>query len=123
LRQPEAAYKHHNPQPAAPTIRLFALRPVKWRAGNGLQIVAQKFQDCELPPATAKKALAMRVCVAADDALARQHRGTVAGHADPRLAFDLDLEPGAVAAVGPIVASSPFQVVDRGPATLMRIAR
>jgi hypothetical protein len=65
----------------------------------------------------------MRVCVAPNDALAGQHRGTVPGHADARLAFDLDAEPGVVATAEPILASSPFTVVDRGGPVQMRVAR
>jgi hypothetical protein len=112
LPKPQAVAKHVNPAPAPSTVRLFAMRPIKWRAGNGLQIVGQKFQDCELPPATAKKALALKACVPVDDALARQHRGTVAGHPDAKLAFDLDAEPGVVATA-----------VDRGGPVQMRVAR
>jgi hypothetical protein len=122
LRKPEAPFV-----PAViakpPTVQLFAMRPVKWKDVNGKLTTAQKFTDAQLTPQAAMRALASGACVNMSDPLRRQHHGTTAGNADPRLAFDLDAEPERKA--DPITASVPpqFTVVDRGPAVPMKIAR
>jgi hypothetical protein len=109
--------------PTARTVHLFAMRPVKWKDANGKQIVAQKFTDVMLTPSAAMRAISVKACVQINDPLRRQHHGTTAGNADPRLAFDLDTDPERTA--DPIMASTPpqFTVVDRGPAIPMKIAR
>jgi hypothetical protein len=124
LKQPE--------QPIVPTVvakpvrmTLFAMRSIKHTdPDSGELIVKQKFQDVEMPPTYAKVALDLRVCVRVSDPLRQQHRGTVAGHPDAALAFDLDaaMNQPKPAAADPIMASasaspnSPFTEIDRGPA-------
>jgi hypothetical protein len=70
---------------------LFCTRSVKFvDPDSGKLIVAQKFQDLEMPPSYAKAALESKICVRVTDPLRAQHNGSVAGHPDPALAFDLD---------------------------------
>jgi hypothetical protein len=113
-------------------MTLFCTRSVKHvDPDSGKLIVTQKFQDVEMPPTYAKVALDLKICVRVSDPMRKQHHGTYAGNADPALAFDLDAaihEPKA-AAIDPIMASaptsptSPFTVVDRGPAIQMLVSR
>jgi hypothetical protein len=111
-------------------MTLFAVRSIKFtEPDSGKLIVAQKFQDLEMPPSYAKAALESKICVRVTDPLRAQHAGTVGGHADPALAFDLDaaMSEPKPAAVDPIRAStppaSPFTVVDRGGPVQMKVAR
>jgi hypothetical protein len=110
-------------------VSLFAMRSIKFTdPDSGKLIVAQKFQDLEMPPTFAKIALENKICVRVTDPLRAQHNNSVAGHPDPALAFDLDAAMSAPkpAAVDPIRASapvSPFQVVDRGGPIPMKVAR
>jgi hypothetical protein len=89
--------------------------------------VIQKFQDGEFPPTYAKVALEQKVCTRLIDPLRKQYFDTTPGHADPRLAFDLDavMNMPKPITVDPIMASAPpqFTVVDRGPAIPMKVAR
>jgi hypothetical protein len=111
---------------------LFCLRSVKYvDPDSGELIVVQKFQDGVFPPSFAKVAIEQKIAVRVSDPLRRQHHGAVAGHPEAALAFDLDAamhEPKA-AAIDPIRASaptsptSPFKVVDRGPAIQMLVSR
>jgi hypothetical protein len=107
-----------------PTVTLFALRPVKFRNANGELIVTQKFQDAELPPDAAKRALELGACVRLSDPLRKAHHGTTPGHPHADLAFDLDSAEPEHKPVEPIMSSaSPFTVVDRGPPTQMKVLR
>jgi hypothetical protein len=106
--------------PPAPTVSLFAMRPVRWIAADGTPRVAQKFSDANLTPSAASRGLACGALVPLDSPLRRQHHNTVEGHARADLALDLDAEP---APIDPIQRSSPFTVVDRGPAIQMKVAR
>jgi hypothetical protein len=87
-------------QPEQPVVRavvaksvrmtVFATRSIKHTdPDSGKLTVTQKFQDVEMPPSFAKVALEQRVAVRMSDPL-RKHRGSVGGHPDPALAFDLD---------------------------------
>ncbi|KJC44815.1 hypothetical protein UP09_14285 [Bradyrhizobium sp. LTSP885] len=126
LRRPEPA-PVPTVAPVAPTVHLFAMRSVKWKDANGSAIVAQACTDVYLTPNAAMRALSAKACVQINDPLRRKHHGTVAGHADPRFALDLDADPESTA--DPILASTPaspqpqFTVVDRGPAIQMKVVR
>jgi hypothetical protein len=108
--------------PAAPTILLFALRPIKWIAADGTKCAAQKFTDAALTETAASRGLAMGALVALDSPLRKQHHGTAPGHVRVDLALDLDAEP-VHQQVEPIEPSSQFTVIDRGGPIPMRVAR
>jgi hypothetical protein len=126
LRRPEPAYVEPAAAPAPTTVQLFALRPIKWRDAAGARKVVQKFRDCELPPATAQRALALKACVRMSDPLRRQHHNTTEGHGRLDTALDLDEDASGVAVADPIMASSAlphqFTPIDRGPPVQLRIA-
>jgi hypothetical protein len=72
-------------------ITLFAMRSVKFvDPDSKTLVVVQKFKDGEFPPTYGKFALDQKIVVRVSDPLSAQHRGSVAGHPDPALAFDLD---------------------------------
>jgi hypothetical protein len=120
LKQPMQPYTAPPPPPKPETVPLFALRPIKWKNADGMQRVAQKFQDVDLPPATAARAIRIKACVQLTDPLRRQHHGTVGGNADPALALDLD-EPEPRLA-DPIMQSSPFETPTIGEPRILKIA-
>jgi hypothetical protein len=97
-----------------PTVTLFALRPIKFRNTSGELIVTQKFQDTELPPKAAKRALELGVCVRLSDPLRKAHHGATPGHPRADLALDLDSAEPEHKPVEPIKSSSPFTTIDRG---------
>jgi hypothetical protein len=131
VKKPEAPIV---PAVVAEPVRmdLFAMRSVKYvDPDSGKLIVVQKFQDGVFPPSYAKVAIEQKVAVRVSDPVRKQHHGTTPGHANAELAFDLDAamhEPKA-AAIDPIMASvptsptSPFTVVDRGPAIQIKVSR
>jgi hypothetical protein len=90
VRKPEAPVVV--PAVARPVrVTLFAMRSIKFTdPDSGKPIVAQKFSDAEMPPTFAKVAIENKICVRVTDPLRAQHNGTVSGHADPTLAYDLD---------------------------------
>lgn len=78
-----------------PTVRLFAMRPIKWRDASGQQRSAQKFTDADLTESAAARGLASGACVRLSDPLRKQHHGTAPGPVRVDLAFDLDNEASA----------------------------
>jgi hypothetical protein len=119
LKVPPVAAPKAAPVAAPPPMTtVFATRSIKFTDPNtGKLVLVKQFQDAEMPPAHARIALDLRVCVRLDDPVRRQNHGSVAGHAEPAHAFDLDLAMEVPRpAVVPIKASSPFTIVDRGPA-------
>jgi hypothetical protein len=129
VKKPETPYVV--PVPTKPVrMPLFCTRSVKFiDPDSGKLIAAQKFSDIEMPPSYAKAALENKICVRITDPLRAQHKGTVGGHPDASLAYDLDaaMNEPKPAAVDPIRASSPtaspFTVVDRGGPVQMKVAR
>jgi hypothetical protein len=72
-------------------ISLFAMRSVKFvDPDSKTLVVVQKFKDGEFPPTYGKFALDQKLVVRISDPLRAQHNNSVAGHADPALAYDLD---------------------------------
>jgi hypothetical protein len=107
--------------PPAPTVSLFAMRPVRWIAADGTPRVAQKFTDVSVTPSAASRGLACGALVPLDSPLRRQHHGTVEGHGRADLAFDLDAEP-----VGPStepIQHSAFEPPIVGKPYTLRVAR
>jgi hypothetical protein len=121
MKMPDAPFVEPIAVEAA-VVQLFCMRPVKWRDANGKQVVAQKFTDAELTPQAAKRALSENACVRMNDSLRRQHHGTTPGHADPRLALDLDADPASIPQTAPIQHSA-FEPAVVGPARILKIAR
>jgi hypothetical protein len=106
--------------PPAPTVSLFAMRPVRWIAADGTPRVAQKFTDASLTPSAASRGLACGALVPLDSQLRRQHHGTAEGHARADLAFDLDAEP--VHSSAPELHSA-FTPINRGEPYVLKVAR
>jgi hypothetical protein len=113
-------------------MELFCLRSVKYiDPDSGEQIVIRKCQDGAFPPSYAKIALEQKIAVRLSDPLRRQHHGSVGGHADEALAFDLDLamsDPKPTSA-DPITASAPVSPFVPNPdvrppyTAMMKVAR
>jgi hypothetical protein len=106
LRKPATAPYKAPAEVVAPSVTVFAMRPIKFKNGAGKLVVVQKFQDAEMPPATAARALAMKARVHLNDPLRRQHHGTVEGHGRADLALDLDADPVQQPAIDPIMSSA-----------------
>jgi hypothetical protein len=106
--------------PPAPTVSLFAMRPVRWIAADGTPRVAQKFSDANLTPSAASRGLACGALVPLDSPLRRQHHNTVEGHARAALALDLDAEP--VHSSAPELHSA-FTPINRGEPYVLKVAR
>ena len=112
LRKPATAPYKAPAEVVAPSVTVFAMRPIKFKNGAGKLVVVQKFQDAEMPPATAARALAMKARVHLNDPLRRQHHGTVEGHGRADLALDLDADPVQQPAIDPIMSSA-FEPMNR----------
>jgi hypothetical protein len=90
LKQPEAPVVVPIVQKPV-RVSLFAMRSIKFvDPDNGERIVAKQFRDVAMPPTYAKAALDLKIAVRISDPLREQHHETIAGHADPAHAFDLD---------------------------------
>jgi hypothetical protein len=108
------------PEPTPETRRLFALRQLKWKDAAGRQCYGQQFEDCDLPPATAEKALRCGAVTSLDDDRRKQLRGSRGGHhVNPHTPDLLDLDAlegrsGARhASFDPVLARADFRVIDR----------
>jgi hypothetical protein len=119
LKPPEQPFV---PPVVAKPVRmdLFAMRSIKHTdPDSGKLIVTQQFQDVAMPPTFAKIAIEQRTAVRISDPLRKQHHGTVAGHPDAALAFDLDLAMSETRTmpklVEPIRQSNPQFVETIGP--------
>jgi hypothetical protein len=115
LKKPEAPVVAP-PVTKAPTIRLFALRCVKFRDADGVLVAIQQFADGDFTPAAALKARSLKAVTELNDPLRRKHHGTIGGHPRVEHALDLDADPAGEAADPIRSSASPFQIVDRGPA-------
>jgi hypothetical protein len=108
------------PEPVPETRRLFALRQIKWKDTTGRQQYGQQFEDCDLPPATAEKALRCGAVTSLDDDRRKQLRGSRGGHhVNPNTPDLLDLDAlegwsGAQhASFDPVLRGADFRVIDR----------
>ena len=121
LKRPEAPYVE-KPVLPAPTQIVFCLRSIKWHDTERKQHLAGKFTDAYLPPQLVAKALKSGACIAISDPRRKQfhHTQNEQPRADTALNLDADAEPKSIE---PTMASSPFTVVDRGPAVQMKVAR
>jgi hypothetical protein len=121
LKRPEAPYVE-KPVLPAPTQIVFCLRSIKWRDTERKQQLAGKFTDAYLPPQLVAKALKSGACIAISDPRRKQfhHTQNEQPRADTALNLDADAEPKSIE---PIMVSSPFTVVERGPAIPMKVAR
>jgi hypothetical protein len=106
---------------AAPVrMDLFCMRSVKYiDPDSGKMILIPKFQDGVFPPSFAKIAIEQKIAVRISDPLRKQHHGTVAGHPDAALAFDLDAAMAEKSTgpklVEPIRQSNPQFIETIGP--------
>jgi hypothetical protein len=107
-------------EPAPETRRMFALRQIKWKDATGRQHYGQQFEDCDLPPATAGKALRCGAVTSLDDDRRKQLRGSRGGHhVNPNTPDLLDLDAlegwsGARhASFDPVLRDADFRVMDR----------
>jgi hypothetical protein len=109
------------PEPVPETRRMFALRQIKWKDATGRQCYGQQFEDCDLPPATAAKALACGAVTSLGDDRRKQFRGSRGGHhVNPNMPDLLDLDAlegwsGARHASfdDPVLRQADFRVIDR----------
>jgi hypothetical protein len=114
--------------------KVFSSHALTWLDENGSQRVIAKWHDIELPHAAAAFALQVGLAVLPDNPLCAKSRGHSPGHPEPGWLNDLDARVGPNISVvdgeprqppvDPIRSSSgPFQIVDRGPAVQMKVAR
>jgi hypothetical protein len=115
--------------PAKPTLTaVFATHALTWIDENGSQRIIGKWRDIELPEPAAAFALQARLAVLPNDPMCSKSRGQSPGHPEPSWLNNLDTKIGpniqGVPPVDPIRSSAgPFTVVDRGPATQMKVLR
>jgi hypothetical protein len=95
-------------------VRVFTLQNISWTV-DGRVTTASKFCDVDLPPETAKRALASHACAPTDSDVRRQWAGSrPMTHPDPDQCVSID---GAViVALDAPVVDGQFVRVDRGPA-------
>jgi hypothetical protein len=119
--------------PAKPILTaVFATHALTWIDENGSQRILGKWRDIELPEATATFALQAHLAVLPNDPMCAKSRGQSPGHPEPSWLNNLDTKVGpniqgsgdGTPSVDPIRSSAgPFTVVDRGPATQMKVLR
>jgi hypothetical protein len=108
---------------------LFCLRTIKWTDTSGKKHIVQQYEDAELEPHIAARAIKRQACVGLGDPrrskLLHAHGGK---HARDALdTIDLDSEVARDPAHDPIMSdqvlrAANFRVIDRGPAQTMPIA-
>jgi hypothetical protein len=76
-------------KPTAGTRRLFSLRPLRWTDAEGRVRHGQQFEDCELTPIAAQRALRLRAVCGLDDPRRRELKGARGGHHVNTNALDL----------------------------------
>jgi hypothetical protein len=107
-------------EPAPETRRLFALRPIKWTDAEGHVLYCQQFEDADLTPAAAQRALRVGAVCGLDDPRRKELRGARGGHHVNVNAIDLlDLDAvedwsGAPHASFDPVAQANITPYDRG---------
>jgi len=132
-RSPSTLTKPDAPRAAVavaepPVVRVFTTKNISWTTAEG-QKTAGKFNDVDLPPETAQRALASGICQPIGGELWRQWSGTKALVSPPVAectALDA-VDVGGTAEVIPLNADMPtdprFQRVDRGPPVILRVPR
>jgi hypothetical protein len=118
LRKPEAVVAASAPKPV--TVRLFAMRAVKWTDAAGMQRFIGKYNDVDLPERAAAFALKNNICVVLTDPRRKQLHGLSPGHPEHHWCTDLDDAeatvadmPAPAAELEPIKHSA-FTAVNRG---------
>jgi hypothetical protein len=100
-------------------VSVFAIRAVKWRDADGSQRCSSKFLDCELPAATAVRALACGAALKLDHPERKKNLGMWPGHTSLGMCFDLDAADASAPQHDPIKHSD--FVVTVGTPRLMRV--
>jgi hypothetical protein len=109
-------------KPAPETHRLFALRPLKWTDAEGHVRYGQQFEDCDLPPVAARRALRLGAVCNLHDQRRNEVRGSRGGQHVNTNAVDLldldDEEDCRPQHIQPVMRSDPlssanFTVIDR----------
>jgi hypothetical protein len=119
LPQPPEAYVAPPVPAKEPTVTVFAMTQIKFKNASGEQIVVQAYQDAEMPPPSAAKALRLGVVTKLDDPRRSQHHGTVGGHPRADQALNIDAAPEPVREA---VLHSAFEKPTIGPAQILKIA-
>jgi hypothetical protein len=105
-----------------PLVRVFAVRPLKWLDETGQQRACGKFVDCDLPPQTAKRALASGVVLELSNPARKTSLGSWPGNYSLAACHDLDAAAaGAPPQHDPVVHSA-FEPIDRGKPFQLRVA-
>jgi hypothetical protein len=131
LPKPEAAVMPAAAPPKPVTVRLFAMKPVRWKDEAGLQRFVGKFNDVDLPGTAAAFALKKGICVELADPKRKQLHGLAPGHPEPNWCVDLDDETETALAEEKsrheeqhvVLHSSvdpTFQILDRGKPFIVR---
>jgi hypothetical protein len=102
------------------TTRVFATRAISWTDAEGNLRYVGRYNDADLPPETAARALRLKACVPLDDPARRQQKGTWPGHPDPTQCFSVD-EPSTMAPAAPNEPVQ-FERLDCGKPYVVRTA-
>jgi hypothetical protein len=97
------------------TVPMFAAKHVKWINAEGQIQICRRYDDCELPEATAARALKSKACWSITDPRRRELKGSWDAH--PSAAQCTDLDAVDESAAVNTASSEPvqlFQRVDRG---------
>jgi hypothetical protein len=126
LKQPEAPPPKLPPVARPQLATVFALHALTWRDEHGQQRTTAKWREVDLPPAAAAYALEAGLALLNTDPRCNAVRNQSPAHPEPGWCNDLDKKVGpnisdAQPAADPILASSPFQVLDRGEPRLIQI--
>jgi hypothetical protein len=104
------------PKVPEPLTRVFAVKALRWRDQDSKERSCGKYVDADLPPLTAKRALAIGAAVPLHHE-ARKGKGSWPGNYSLSSCLDLDV----VEQHDPIVHSA-FQPIDRGKPFTLKIA-
>lgn len=72
------------------TTRVFTSRAISWTDAAGQLRLCQRYQDADLPPGVAERALKAGICLTMDNPARRKFRGSWPGHPDPSNVTHLD---------------------------------
>jgi len=130
--------------PPPPMVKVWLLRHVRWtNPENGAIVIGPRFEDAEMPPPAAERALRCSAATRMDDPRRRQHKGTWGRQPSAEQCFDLDsADLDALPALDavepapppeepaeppnyeqPAVRHSRFEPLNRGPSFVIRAPR
>ncbi|MET3993352.1 hypothetical protein ABID65_005004 [Bradyrhizobium sp. S3.9.2] len=128
IKSSEVAIPHRATATVEPVIaagpevrRVFVMRSVKWKDAEGRQQFAKQYEDADLPPATADKAMRSGAVCALDDPRRKTLKGVRGGeHVDTNASDVLDLDAlegwsGARHTGASPAAQAVFTPFNRGP--------